>query len=337
MSAVAGRVLLIPKGSYNSGITYNMLDVVTYEYDSYVAKTTTIGHDPTDTTYWQKMTDVGDDVNSLKETFTNNGAHNLLPMTLVGIKAANTSGTWSGNVYTWRDLTFTVQTDDDGNVKGIVVNGTATGRIWFNLFGYENNIKLPKGSYILSKDSELSNAQLVIEGYNGSTWNRTLAISASVDEIQIDIDYSGYDRLSAYVNVNDGISVNNVTLKPMIRLASDPDSTFEPYAMTNKELTNLAQAEARISAESRAWPGDTLIFKDLPKSNGRWYEFTACVSYSDARFSKGFIILREDGNIVVNGKQGDFTVAYNQDGDLVITLPTSAHWIYDMRRSGELT
>lgn len=57
MSASAGRVLLIPKGDYNSATTYNMLDVVYYSGKSYVCKQTSVGHDPTETTYWQIMVD----------------------------------------------------------------------------------------------------------------------------------------------------------------------------------------------------------------------------------------------------------------------------------------
>jgi deoxyribodipyrimidine photolyase len=45
----------------------------------------------------QGYQDLVDDVDSLKETFTKNGAHNLLPLTLANLMALNTSGTWSGN------------------------------------------------------------------------------------------------------------------------------------------------------------------------------------------------------------------------------------------------
>ena len=39
------------------------------------------------------------------------------------------------------------------------------------------------------------------------------------------------------ISINDGYSVNS-SFYPMIRLASDTDSTYQPYAMTNKELTD---------------------------------------------------------------------------------------------------
>lgn len=49
----AGRVLLMPKGEYNAATTYEMLDLVSYNGSSYVAKGTTTGNLPTNTTYWQ--------------------------------------------------------------------------------------------------------------------------------------------------------------------------------------------------------------------------------------------------------------------------------------------
>ena len=38
--------------------------------------------------------------------------------------------------------------------------------------------------------------------------------------------------------VYNGTTVNDLVFKPMLRLASDPDNTYQPYAMTNKELTD---------------------------------------------------------------------------------------------------
>ena len=53
MSASAGRVLIIPKGTYNAGTSYDMLDSVFYNGNSYIAKQSTLGNLPTDSTYWQ--------------------------------------------------------------------------------------------------------------------------------------------------------------------------------------------------------------------------------------------------------------------------------------------
>ena len=55
MSASAGRVLLIPRGTYDANVTYTPLDVVKYGVSSYVCKAETTGNVPTNTTYWQVL------------------------------------------------------------------------------------------------------------------------------------------------------------------------------------------------------------------------------------------------------------------------------------------
>ena len=46
----AGRVLLMPRGDYDNTATYEMLDIVSYNGSSYIAKGTTTGNLPTNTT-----------------------------------------------------------------------------------------------------------------------------------------------------------------------------------------------------------------------------------------------------------------------------------------------
>lgn len=50
----AGRVLIMPKGAWNTTDTYSMLDLVSYNGSSYVAKTSVPANTlPTNTSYWQ--------------------------------------------------------------------------------------------------------------------------------------------------------------------------------------------------------------------------------------------------------------------------------------------
>lgn len=67
MSASAGRVLIIPKGDYNSATTYNMLDMVYFGGKSYICKQTSTGNDPTNTVYWQIMLDGASALNDLTD------------------------------------------------------------------------------------------------------------------------------------------------------------------------------------------------------------------------------------------------------------------------------
>ena len=56
----AGRILIIPKGAWESETTYEMLDVVSYGYGSWIAKKASVGIEPSDenSDYWFKMVDL---------------------------------------------------------------------------------------------------------------------------------------------------------------------------------------------------------------------------------------------------------------------------------------
>jgi len=154
---------------------------------------------------------------------------NRLPLVLADIKALNTSGTWNGNVYTINGGTITIDTDVDGNAIDIKANGTFTARTILNITMPTNNYHPTSGSYIINKSYQNASTAIIIDAYNNNTWVQTLARSSSVDDVQFTLDYSGYDRLSIYLEILNGTSANNIILKPMIRLASDTDPTYVPY------------------------------------------------------------------------------------------------------------
>jgi len=52
---ILGKVGVVPKGNYNGATTYDKLDIVTYNGQSYMALSTTTGNLPTNTTYWQLL------------------------------------------------------------------------------------------------------------------------------------------------------------------------------------------------------------------------------------------------------------------------------------------
>lgn len=54
---IAGRILIMPRGTYDANATYEMLDLVTYNNASWLAKKTATGIEPADGEYWHKMAD----------------------------------------------------------------------------------------------------------------------------------------------------------------------------------------------------------------------------------------------------------------------------------------
>ena len=55
--ATAGRILILPKGEWASGTTYEMLDLVYHNGTSWIAKKTSVGIEPSDATneYWHLL------------------------------------------------------------------------------------------------------------------------------------------------------------------------------------------------------------------------------------------------------------------------------------------
>lgn len=56
---IAGRILIIPRGTYDAETTYEILDLVSYNGTSWLAKKTFVGIEPNSTNneYWHKMFD----------------------------------------------------------------------------------------------------------------------------------------------------------------------------------------------------------------------------------------------------------------------------------------
>lgn len=50
--AIAGKVAILPKGEWDSAVTYEKLDAVSYDNALYIAKNPSVGQVPTDGEYW---------------------------------------------------------------------------------------------------------------------------------------------------------------------------------------------------------------------------------------------------------------------------------------------
>lgn len=90
-----------------------------------------------------------------------------------------------------------------------------------------------------------------------STTNQFLNDTGSGATISWD-DTKKYDIVRCFIK--DGYTADNVTFYPMIRLASDTDSTYESYTMTNKELTEYIQKRVLSSSDNLNDITDTGIY-----------------------------------------------------------------------------
>lgn len=142
------------------------------------------------------------------------GAKNLL-------KNTTTSKTTGG-------VTYTVNAD-----KSFTTSGTATENIRFEICS--EGFLLKKGKYILNglNENTASGTRLALRTDISSS-SSEIAVNTTIEGTEFTV---ATDTYVYPVFIETVAGTVNLTVSPMIRLASDPDSTYVPYAMTNNELT----------------------------------------------------------------------------------------------------
>ena len=175
------------------------------------------------------------DIQDVYEVMGENGEKNRLGFTIADIKSAlsqaSVTATWNGNVCTIADVDYTITTDSSGYVTEIDANGTASAdaQLFLKYFTNTYNGMIMNGcptggsggaKYEL-RFTDVTNYTSNIDSGSGVTINKD----------------NGHNSRILFT-VKSGITVDHIKVKPMIRLASDTDPTYQPYAMSNGELTD---------------------------------------------------------------------------------------------------
>ena len=284
------------------------------------------------------------------------GGKNLLSITVDGIKAANTSGTWSGNAYTYRGVTFSVLVDSGNNVTGVNTSGTANDGVVLVLGSFN---AISGTSYTINgSPSGKSDSTYRLWG-EGAAFPAGNRISDDRDERQT-ATAAATESTPIALQIFSGVNVNGLTFYPMVRLASDTDATFAPYAnicpisgwnavkvtRTGFNLWNKANAEygyvsntagtIQGSAEKSSIHtgyieiigGEAYCFTTDQTNTGgygAWYD-------SNKNFVNGFIA-RGAGSVItapINAKYCRYTVRYENYG----TVDTCCISISDPAKNG---
>lgn len=174
---------------------------------------------------------------------------NLLPVTVDGIKAMNTNVTWNGNSCIYNGVTITIQTDNSNNVIGLNFNGTANPYFYFNVtpdFAID-------GSFIISPLPQGAS-------YNNAFYGRILY------EDGTDTGFLSNERSFTKQNVNGRIqivvatgSTVNFTYRPMLRFASDTDSSYEPYHADTYDITFPTEAGTVYGGTLNVTKGELVV------------------------------------------------------------------------------
>ena len=153
-------------------------------------------------------------------------------------------------------ITFTVNRDANGGVESVIADGTQDGA------GDGADFNIPSSGYY--PVSMLTNGMILTKGNTtgiDSLLNQIWYYDSSNTYIEFQNEASSGNSLNhivinipanaAYFRVNYRIpknkTVSNLTFYPMLRLASDPDDTYQPYAMTNRELTEKVSSNTLLS------------------------------------------------------------------------------------------
>lgn len=151
------------------------------------------------------------------------GNKNLLPMTVESLKAGNTGGTWSGNVYTQNNASFTVNTDKNGLITSIKINTSSA--VTTNVSFYiGTGLSYSAGNYILSTGDTLPSGLMFAIQTEGGNVTVSNANSANVT--------NKITNSLCWIYIPNSVSVSNYTIKPMLRSATVIDPTFSPYNPT---------------------------------------------------------------------------------------------------------
>ena len=119
--------------------------------------------------------------------------------------------------------------NNDGSVT---VNGTATANINYDI----NTEYAFEAESILTGTPSDAPANLFLYSYPVNT--PSSGGSQKTDNgTGATLDYPEANILRIRIYMASGVTASNVVFKPMIRLAADTDSTYQPYAKTNQQLT----------------------------------------------------------------------------------------------------
>ena len=232
-SSTASKAYAIGKSFYYNDVLYKATAAISQ------GGTITPGTNCTPEKIIEKIEDLVSENQTLTQNVDNafdvmskNGAKNLL------LNKASSQ--------TVNGITFTVNSD-----KTITASGTASENAYLEIdYSAKEIFNLPNGNYILSGGIS-SNSFVFLNKYDGSTLVSNYL--ATNDEVVVPLDKNGYTNVTIGIGVNSGQTLNNVVFKPMLRLASDIDNTYEPYSMTNQEITPYVQAISNPNLLDNPW------------------------------------------------------------------------------------
>ena len=178
---------------------------------------------------------------------------NILPVRLSNVKAKNTTGTWSDNIYTVNSGTITVNTNNDGYVTEIVTNGTfATNTTFFNLV--DNFSPKVSGDYVLNGIVAQAEQEVLQLYFHNDTDD--IDVNPRDKGLGATVTLNSAKKYSCYFRVSAGSPIDNEQSYPMLRDARISDATFAPYIPSVE--TRLEAVESNLSNLVKEYSGGSV-------------------------------------------------------------------------------
>lgn len=210
------------------------------------------------------------------------GAKNLIPYPY-----------YTGSSHTTNGITFTV--NDDGS---ITVNGTATATAFYGLYYSTSSTDLLSAStnYIVSLELEGTGAISTYISIDGSDIVAIRNVSSGYNEKSFTIA-STSGVLSFGLYISNGTTCSDLVVKPMLRYASDADTTYRPYAMTNSELTDIVSGLTtqpwHVVGSSLTWASGFTYVAGGYQKIGRLVMFALRATNSESASSGDVLVVSE--------------------------------------------
>lgn len=186
------------------------------------------------------------DLHGQSAPYVGGAGKNQLRLTVDNIKAANGgASSWTGNSKVINNITITILTDNGGNVEGIKLNGTASAHTYF----YIVPSSLGGGFGNLTADT----AYIINGGVTGSAsvrawhYDDVNTASSSGADAAFTLTSAGKTNGNVDIFIVADTALNNVVVKPMIRLSTESDASFAPW---ENKCPISGRTEARVDTEN---------------------------------------------------------------------------------------
>ena len=237
----AGRVRFVGRGEYNNSTQYYVFDLVNYNGNSYYAKVDTIGHLPTDTTYWQLVAEKG---NVGPTGLTGNGISTVEKTSTSGLVDTYTITYTNGNT-----TTFDVSNGNgiDRIEKTATVGNKDTYTIYFTN-GSTTTYEVVNGEVTREElEEEVERLSMIYNAFpstTGKVEEGSINGTAEVPFKEIGLKGNTYQESTTGKNLWGGFSSNVTRTNGDISFSNNADGTISASGTATANAQSMTYTQA---------------------------------------------------------------------------------------------